>query len=155
MAGDSEGGDGGKELSERGRERRSLVQVCSGEEERGRVVGHGDEGGSVEALFSISLPRGHSQDHSAAPLLTHRTHTRVSTKLCMDTSCSTMTSCLSFICFVMDTHLLSSLLFFSHLQAAHMLGFSGSICLSMYNKEFGADQLLCKGVLKFEMTFGT
>lgn len=51
--------------------------------------------------------------------------------------------------------LFSSLLFFSQLQAAHMQGFSGSVCLSMYNKEFGADQLLCKGVLKFEMTFGT
>lgn len=51
VAGESEEGDGGKEMGESGRERRSIEQpVCCGEDEKGRdppkVEVHGDEGDS-------------------------------------------------------------------------------------------------------------
>lgn len=51
VAGESEVGDGGNEMGESGSETWPLEQVRCGEEEKGtdppKVVGHGDEGGSV------------------------------------------------------------------------------------------------------------
>lgn len=71
LAGESEAGDGGKEVAERGCGRQPLEQVCWQEESGSDPVG--DEGGSVWKRSSIFLPGGRSEDHPAAPLLKHKT----------------------------------------------------------------------------------
>lgn len=51
VAGDSDAGDGGREVGDSGSKRRPLEQLWWGEEENGsdtpKVLGHGEEGGSV------------------------------------------------------------------------------------------------------------
>lgn len=51
VAGDSDAGDGGREVGDSGSKRRPLEQLCWGEEENGsdppKLPGHGEEGGSV------------------------------------------------------------------------------------------------------------
>lgn len=51
VAGERDAGDGGSEVGDSGSKRRWLERVCWGEAESGReplkVMGHGEEGGSV------------------------------------------------------------------------------------------------------------
>lgn len=48
VAGESETGEGGKEMGDSGSESWLLLQMCCGEDEKGNVreVGHGEAGGS-------------------------------------------------------------------------------------------------------------
>lgn len=71
LAGESEAGDGGKDVGESGHGRQMLEGVCCGED-NGRAP-LGDGGSSVWKRSSIFVPKGHSEDHSAGPLLKHDT----------------------------------------------------------------------------------
>lgn len=71
LDGESEAGDGGKDVGESGCGRQPFERVCCGEEKGSDPVG--DEGGSVWKRSSIFFPGGHSKVHPAAPLLKHKT----------------------------------------------------------------------------------